>query len=187
MLDIARDTVTPVRATGELDQAALFDLTGVGHEAYTWDGVAVSRSVTTRSGEMRFTTQRIGERLALSGQDAFDLAWLRARSWPEVDSTDGVVKVVDLFSGCGGLTLGAWEAARALRRRLEPVLAVDVDPDALAVYGSNFPTATLASDPVEQLVDGDLGEPPTEAEQRLIEEIGPIDLLLAGPPCQGHS
>jgi DNA (cytosine-5)-methyltransferase 1 len=37
------------------------------------------------------------------------------------------------------------------------------------------------------IFDGEIGALPTEAERKVRESIGEIDLLLGGPPCQGHS
>src|SRR5688500_16563044 len=44
----------------------------------------------------------------------FDLAWLRSASPPPCRAVDGEIRYVDLFSGCGALSLGVWEACRAL-------------------------------------------------------------------------
>src|SRR4051794_25669652 len=44
------------------------------------------------------------------------------------------VSVVDLYSGAGGLSLGACEALTAVGRTSRPFIAVDVDAEALAVY-----------------------------------------------------
>jgi len=49
-------------------------------------------------------------------------------------SLSGTVRVADLFSGCGGLSLGAREASIALGRRFESVLAIDEDASSLEVY-----------------------------------------------------
>ncbi|WP_162802804.1 DNA cytosine methyltransferase [Ornithinimicrobium avium] len=95
--------------------------------------------------------------------------------------------MVDLFSGCGGLSVGAHEAARATGHRAVHVLAADNNEDALAVFGENFPEAELHSDGIEALIDGDLGEVPTTNERRLAERLAGLDLVIGGPPCQGHS
>jgi DNA (cytosine-5)-methyltransferase 1 len=51
---------------------------------------------------------------------------------------------VDLFSGFGGLSLGVAEAARRVGLGIDIPLAVDLDQDAVAVYGANFPEPTFA-------------------------------------------
>lgn len=97
------------------------------------------------------------------------------------------VRVVDLFCGCGGLTLGIAEAARRLGRTVEIALAVDNDEDSVAVFEANFPSAPVEQASVEDLFDGKLGASLTTGEQELRDRIGPVAMLAGGPPCQGHS
>jgi DNA (cytosine-5)-methyltransferase 1 len=40
---------------------------------------------------------------------------------------------------------------------------------------------------VEQFLNGELGEPITTAETEFVQMVGAIDILIGGPPCQGHS
>lgn len=110
--------------------------------------------------------------------------------------TGGELSIVDLFSGCGGLTLGAKEAACAVGLELRVRLAVDVDERALEVYATNFaPERTLAAD-VRSLVDFGItgwaaftrfARPPVVVHRALKELQGAVDLVVAGPPCEGHS
>jgi DNA (cytosine-5)-methyltransferase 1 len=97
------------------------------------------------------------------------------------------VRLVDLFSGGGLMTLGVWEACRALGRRLNPVLAVDVDAAAAQVYRRNFSQTPVSTARIEELLDGRSNERPTKAERAFVAELGPVDILVGGPPCQGHS
>src|SRR5205823_8043570 len=98
-----------------------------------------------------------------------------------------VVRVVDMFCGCGGLSLGCMEAAYALRKRFDPLLAIDNDPDAFLVYDANFHPKRAYCCDVSKLFDGNLGSPATATETGLSKSLGAVDMLLAGPPCQGHS
>jgi DNA (cytosine-5)-methyltransferase 1 len=106
------------------------------------------------------------------------------------------VRSVDAFCGCGGLTLGAVQSAIAVGRTLESVAAIDVDGEGLAVHRANFGTKHLfhtnASSLVDWHVSGEGGSasfayPPEILDPILADEVGKIDLFMAGPPCQGHS
>lgn len=116
-----------------------------------------------------------------------DLAFLRQTIRPSYETGRAAIRVVDLFCGCGGLTLGVAEAARRLGYSLEIPLAVDNDADALTVFEHNFPGATTKARAVEELFDGELGSTPTPDEKALRRETGRVDVLAGGPPCQGHS
>ena len=85
------------------------------------------------------------------------------------------------------MTVGIDEAARRAGVQLEVPLAVDSDAAALAIYKANFPTANSCVADVGDIFDGAVGAPLTPAERRLAKRIGDVDLLLGGPPCQGHS
>lgn len=97
------------------------------------------------------------------------------------------VTIVDLFAGCGGLTLGLAEAINEHGHGVEIRLAVDLDSEALAVYADNLPVRDAILGPVERLFDGELGSPRTVIERRLALRVGPVDYLVGGPPCQGSS
>lgn len=97
------------------------------------------------------------------------------------------VRLVDLFCGCGGLSLGVAEAARRLGLGIEIPLAVDLDEDAVAVYRANFPGSNVVSGFVEDFFDGDNGGKLTRSERDTSRAVGPVDVLVGGPPCQGHS
>lgn len=82
--------------------------------------------------------------------------------------------VVSLFSGAGGLSAGFTAAGSC------PVLAAELDQDAVATYRANISDAAIKAD---------IG---TETE-RIVAEVrrragsGPIFAVVGGPPCQGFS
>ncbi|MGB3550777.1 MAG: DNA cytosine methyltransferase [Candidatus Binatus sp.] len=83
-------------------------------------------------------------------------------------------KVIDLFAGVGGFTLGAYEAG------FSTALAVDNDRDLSHSFPINFPCAKFFSADISQ----------TSPESLLAEaEIGRYDTfgIVGGPPCQGFS
>ena len=85
------------------------------------------------------------------------------------------------------MTLGVIEAAQALNFATIPRLAIDNDPIALHAYSANFPTAVTVCDSIENILDTEVGRKPSGVEQALLAKIGDIDIIVGGPPCQGHS
>ena len=122
-----------------------------------------------------------------SSADEAERAWLQSRVAPPCGASRSSLRVVDLFSGCGGLSIGLAEAARALNRSCEPVLAVDLDAVATQTYAANFPTAAVLSQDVTEVLPGRVGSRLTPAERLLSKHHGDVDVLVGGPPCQGHS
>ena len=97
------------------------------------------------------------------------------------------ISVADLFAGCGGMTVGLIEAARELGCRPKISLAVDSDPAVISIYKANFQEAGALVADVGTLFDGEIGARPTSQEQKIVKNIGSVDVLVGGPPCQGHS
>ena len=56
-----------------------------------------------------------------------DKDFLRLRKMPVLPTDRAPVRIVDLFCGCGGITLGCVLAAHDLGRNVEIPLAVDFD------------------------------------------------------------
>jgi DNA (cytosine-5)-methyltransferase 1 len=82
--------------------------------------------------------------------------------------------VVDLFSGAGGLSLGAARAGFVVRG------AVDIDPEAISAHKLNFPNAVHLRTDVSKLTGRSL---------RSILDLnnGNLTGIISGPPCQGFS
>jgi DNA (cytosine-5)-methyltransferase 1 len=80
-------------------------------------------------------------------------------------------RLLDLFSGAGGLTLGF---TTALGHRFNPVWANDFDPASVATYSLNFGNDCLL---------GDINEALTNKAITIPE----ADVVIGGPPCQGFS
>lgn len=96
------------------------------------------------------------------------------------------LRVVDLFAGCGGLSIGVREACRALHHDSEWI-GVDTDAVAASVYRANLPNSDFHVFDVAQLFDGAVGSRRTARESSTRRMLGSIDVLIGGPPCQGHS
>lgn len=123
----------------------------------------------------------------LCGRCSADQDFLRTQTPPQLSQNGTVIRAADLYSGCGGMTLGLWEAARQLKFRLKVSLAVDSDPDGLRIYKANFRDANALAADVCDSFDGEIGAAFTASEQRIVKHLPEIDILCGGPPCQGHS
>lgn len=116
-----------------------------------------------------------------------DANFLRERSRGRLPGGHAVT-IVDLFSGCGGLSLGVAEAARQVGRPLDVRLAAELDPLIAGVYRRNFsvPEERMYGD-VTTLFSARPRAPETRKEAELAGRVGQVDFLVGGPPCQGHS
>jgi DNA (cytosine-5)-methyltransferase 1 len=88
-------------------------------------------------------------------------------------------RVLDLFAGCGGLSLGFQAAGYALQA------AVEFDPDAARSHGLNFHGGDPKHSRARDIIT-------THPEQLVAElELGPVanavDVIVGGPPCQAFA
>lgn len=147
----------------------------------------IVRTVALRTGEVVESSQRRQAPTASADLHAeFDRLWLRSIKAERNGGGRGAVRLVDLFAGCGALSLGIGEACHALALDIEHVFAADINPSALKVYEANFAPKLLSSAPIESMVSK-VGSRVTAAERALLSSMGHIDVLAGGPPCQGHS
>ena len=85
------------------------------------------------------------------------------------------LKMIDLFAGCGGLSLGLEQAG------FHPVLVSEISKDAMNTYLANRPTENLK-------IEYDIYKLSNEKIDSYLQEWGEdIDLVAGGPPCQGYS
>ena len=126
------------------------------------------------------------EAAAREATDLLDTNFLRGDAWPSPPAGDPL-PVVDLFSGVGGMTIGAIEGARRAGRPAALKLAVDHDAGSLGVLGRTLeaPDACKVAD--LKTILGPVARAASAAESELFAGIAEGGLLLAGPPCQGHS
>src|SRR5689334_18896961 len=81
---------------------------------------------------------------------------------------------IDLFAGCGGLTLGLTQAG------FRVVGAVENDPLAVETYKANHKRVTIWDKDIRKLAA-------VEVIRQLKIRSGQLDLLAGCPPCQGFS
>lgn len=84
------------------------------------------------------------------------------------------LKIINLFSGAGGFSLGAKRAG------FDIVGSVEIDPQTISVYKRNFPNTSLWPKDLSTVSA-------TEILQNFEIQIGEIDGIIGGPPCQGFS
>lgn len=81
-------------------------------------------------------------------------------------------KVVDLFCGCGGFSLGSALAG------FRSVASVDIDQTLQSGYRRNFPTTKAIQADISSL---------DRTDWSILLENSTIDGVIGGPPCQGFS
>jgi DNA (cytosine-5)-methyltransferase 1 len=83
------------------------------------------------------------------------------------------MRVFDLFCGCGGLSVGF------RMDRYKIAAGVDHDTAALETFAANFPTS--------KCVNADLAKKGIGRQLHHMLDGAEIDVVVAGPPCQGFS
>lgn len=78
-------------------------------------------------------------------------------------------KVIDLFSGCGGISKGFFDTGK-----VEIVGAIDFDKAACDTFKLNFPDANVICGDISNITVNSTG-------------FKNVDIIVGGPPCQGFS
>lgn len=93
------------------------------------------------------------------------------KNWWLMKKSCDSVKVIDLFSGVGGLSLGFKQEG------FEIVLANEIDEEIAESYRLNHPETKMINEDITKL----------DIPSVFGEYQGKIDVVLGGPPCQGFS
>ena len=133
----------------------------------------LSGLAVTDSG-IRENARAMGRQVALNG----GRYWQTAKTAP-----DGPIDVIDMFSGCGGMSAG-FRTCNGLLPLFRLIMAVDVDPVANATYAHNFGITPQEADVA------DLAQNPRRLK-KIVEQSGrrpdhPL-VLIGCAPCQGFS
>ena len=86
----------------------------------------------------------------------------------------GKPKAIDLFCGCGGISVGLQRAG------FEVIAGIDIEKKYLASFIHNFPKAKALNTDITTVS-------PNEFMRTVCIAPGELDLLVGGPPCQGFS
>ena len=85
---------------------------------------------------------------------------------------------VDLFAGCGGLSLGLEMAG------FEPLLFSEINKDAAATYKANRSSKIVEVGDIYAFKDADIAKLKAKWKK---DGIADVDVVAGGPPCQGYS
>lgn len=166
-------------------------------EEFSFQGKTVEHAISVRALTLRSRME-----IASSDEDDPKGAWWRAylegrRPQPmESNSENGTLKTVDLFCGPGGLANGVRHLADEMGLEVTPELIVDQDQEAAQVYSANHGARRVITESVNSIVDYAIRRNGSRAEfiypPELTGLVAPgvahnVDIVLAGPPCQGHS
>ncbi len=80
-----------------------------------------------------------------------------------------MLKVIDLFSGCGGLSIGF------IKNSCQVIKAVEFDPSIAETYCLNHPNVEMFVDDIKNI------------DTTGVFKKGDADIIIGGPPCQGFS
>lgn len=97
----------------------------------------------------------------------------------------GEIRYMDMFAGCGGISLGFLTAG------FTPVASIEMDPWAARSHGANFGARSSGGDRIAHHVPRDAV---TETADSVFADLGlkgatnnQIDVLVGGPPCQAFA
>ena len=79
------------------------------------------------------------------------------------------LKVIDLFAGCGGFSIGF------LQNGFDIVKAVEFDESIAETYKHNHPKTKLIVDDIKNV------------DNTMFFQYSEADIIIGGPPCQGFS
>ena len=126
----------------------------------------------------------------------FVINYLNVEKKPSDPRSKKRIHYMDFFCGGGGLSLGVHTAAKLLGYDAKLLLAADKDSTALKLVEHHFSPLVKRACSLEELIKFDIdpsGETPSFnffpeiLDQQISQFKGKVDLIVGGPPCQGHS
>jgi DNA (cytosine-5)-methyltransferase 1 len=186
---------------------------GHGRQRVTIDGPLLAPPELVAIDEYEFERNGVAHNLNVGGlriqswiatknrdgdpKGAWWKAYLKGGRPEPLDSAEHApIRTLDVFCGPGGLANGIGQLAAELGRELVPELIVDQDEEAGQVYAANHGARRVSTASVASLVDfavrrGSSGSSflyrPEFLDDSAAQVTFGVDMVLAGPPCQGHS
>lgn len=120
--------------------------------------------------------EQLPERVARAKETSGNTDYVRLLSdlaTKHAEPKEGCLTALSLFSGCGGFSLGFSAAGFLIKGFLE------LEPDLRSIYKLNFPRSTE--------LGGDITKISAEALSGFRNQLGQVDVIIGGPPCQGFS
>src|SRR5689334_8387401 len=114
------------------------------------------RPAKRTSGSPKKTSSSCSSK-SLCGRCRVDRAFLRSKKAPPRSNGRSAIRIVDLFGGCGGMSIGIREAAYRLGRNVAVALAVDSDQEVVEIYNRNFPGSPAVCGNVARMFGGKIG------------------------------
>ena len=164
------------------------------HFAFSKDKKAIRRTIAAYGRKFR---KSVRNRSALkSPSSAYFHSMLNGPSSRRRRSPFGTVRYIDLFCGGGGLSLGVDNALDLMGMNGELVLAADIDSAGLGLVRKRFRALSFRKNDIDEMLKyavdyshelDDFLEQPRITDHEIASCEGHIDLIVGGPPCQGHS
>lgn len=163
-------------------------------DCYAQDGAELIHRLSV--GELTIEATRPADGCEEDAKSAWWRSYLRGVEPTPLASSGARLRMADLFCGPGGLANGVRHLCAEVGVDLVSEFVADQDEEATVVHAANHASRRRSSASITQLVDYSIRYgrdgasyvyPPELVDSELANALRGVDLVLAGPPCQGHS